>query len=107
MLKKNVLGRPLRTGESKSLGAEKRSNALTGEFRQRSLNDFHIAQLLLGGFVRTAADLIEDVDREPRFGPVLERNGMHRPDGIFLATPREQVLGRLVQVEQEEPAAEH
>jgi hypothetical protein len=62
---------------------------------------------LTGYFFWIASNLVQDFGREPCFRLVLVSNTVNRRDGLFLATSREEVLRRLIEMEEEETTQEH
>lgn len=95
------------TGESKPLGRKERSNLLSRELGQGPLDNLPVTELLVGHLFWIATNLIENVDGEPGLGSVLVRDAMDSSNGLLLAATREKVLGRLIEVEEEETADEH
>jgi hypothetical protein len=95
-------------GKTDCLVLEQGPEALHGESAKGTLDNFENAELdVFSGNFLVAADLVENVLGEPGVGVVVVRDTVNGGNGLGLATARQQELGRLVKMEEEEAADEH
>ena len=79
---------------------------VAGELAQVALYNFRGGELLIDDF-GVAANRVEDVFGEPGLALVEVCDSVDDRDGFGLSAAREEELGRLEQVEEEEAADEH
>jgi hypothetical protein len=93
-------------GHGEAAAVEQGPDVVAGELAQIALDDLHGGELLVDDF-GVAADLVEDVFGEPGLALVEVGDSVDDRDGFGLSAAREEELGRLEQVEEEEAADEH
>lgn len=93
-------------GHGELAAGEEGTDAVAGELAQVALDDLDSGQFLVGDLGVTA-DLVENVFGEPGLAFVEVGNPVDHGDGFSLSAAREEELGRLEQVEEEEAADKH
>ena len=86
---------------------EKGRDALRRELLERPPYDLAGCEFLVGRRGAHAADLVQDVLRQPGFRFVLVRDAVHGGDGFGLPPSREEELGGFEEVKEKEAADEH
>lgn len=94
-------------GPAHLLVLEQRSDTVARELSKGVLHDLERAHLRADDLFGFSANLVENVLGEPCLGVVPVRDAVDGSDGLALAAARKQVLGRLEEMEEEEPAEEH
>lgn len=95
------------TGDSQSPGGEQWRDSLPGKAPKLSLNDRDRTELLTGNNLRVPTYFIQDIHGQPRFAFVLIGDAVNGSHSFGLASASEEVLGRLVEMEEEETTYEH
>jgi hypothetical protein len=95
------------TGDTESLGGKQWPDSVPGEAPKLPVNNLSSAELLFGYYSGLSANLIQDIHGQPSFTSVLIGDTMDGSHCLSLASSGEEVLGRLVKMEEEETTDEH
>lgn len=99
--------REILTGDTESFGGKQWRDSLPGKAPKLPLDDLSRAEFRIRHYLRVSANFIQNIHGQPGFAFVFVGDTMDGSHSLGLASSSEEVLGRLVEMEEEETTDKH